>query len=417
MEGMWLYTGREVYYRHTRYWSRFFLLIFAVGVVSGIPLSFQFGANWERFSTATHGFFGHLLSFEAAMAFMLEAAFLGIMLWGWNRVPKGVHFFSTIMVALAASLSAFWIMTANSWMQTPAGGRFEDGRFILTDYLAAVNNPDMFLGVTHMWTACVEMVLFMIGGLSAWHILKNRHKDFFLKSFVVAVFAALIIAPLQFVLGDSSGRMIAEHQPSKLAATEAHWDSNPPGEPAGWHMIAWINEEEQKNEFTITIPYMLSLLIHHNLTGPIPGLKEFPRDEQPPVWLPFYSFRIMMAIGFGMIFLAFWTIWLWKKGRLRPEVVAEQRKTLWLWAATIPLGYVAIITGWITREVGRQPWIVYGEMRVEEAFTDLPAQAVATSLAGYILVYTVLFFLFIWFAWRIIKQGPPPPSAQKGEAG
>ncbi|MFH1091280.1 MAG: cytochrome ubiquinol oxidase subunit I [Pseudomonadota bacterium] len=416
-EAAWLKTRNDVYYRQARFWSPFFLLIFAVGVVSGIPLEFQFGTNWDKFSIFTGGFFGHLLGFEAAMAFMLEAGFIGLMLLGWNRVPPKVHFFSTVMVALGSSLSVFWIMVANSWLQTPAGGQIVGGRFVLTDYTAAIFNPDWFLGFSHMWVACLETTAFVVGGISAWKILIKRDAAFFLKSFRVAFLVAVITAPLQFVLGDSSGRMIAEHQPAKLAATEAHWETNQPGQDAGWNALVWPNREEERNYFQIRIPYGLSLLITHSLHGRVTGLKDIPRDERPPVVIPFFAFRIMMGIGFGLIFLALWTAWVWYRGGLTPERIGEQKKPLFLWVCAVPMGYIAVVTGWMTREVGRQPWIVYGLLKTKNAASDLPATANGGFTLVLTAVYIFLFLIFLKFARKILAAGPDPMAQPPRPAG
>ena len=416
-EGLWIKTGDRDYYRMARFWGRLFMLIFAVGVVTGIPLGFQFATNWARFSVATAGFLGSLLNFEATMAFMLEAAFLGVMLFGWNRVSKGAHYFSTIMVTFGASLSAFWIMAANAWMQAPTGGYIENGKFVITSYWDAVFNPDWFYAFTHMWVACLETALFVVGGISAWHILRNRHFDVFYKSFRIALVTAIVAAPLQFLLGDASGRLIAVHQPAKLAAIEAHWETNPPGKSAWWNVVVWPNEKEGKNDFEIKVPWGLSLLITHSFTGQVKGLNEFPPDEQPPVWLPFYTFRIMMGIGFGFIFLMLWTVWLWRKGRLKPEVIAEQKRTLWLWVITVPMGYIAIVCGWMAREIGRQPWTLYGLLRTSDSSTILPSSTVGMSNLFYLVVYTVIFFVFLYAAYRLILAGPEPaePAAAEGE--
>jgi len=418
VEALWLKTGDDHYYHHARFWGRLFLLNVAMGVVSGVPLEFQFGTNWSRFAAATGGFFGHILGFEGAMAFMLEAAFLGIMLFGWKRVPAGVHFFSTCMVALGASLSAFWIMVANSWMQTPAGGVFQGGRFVLTNYLAAVFNPDMPWSVNHMWVAAVETSLFVVGGVSAWYLLKKRQVEFFLKSFKIVLIAAIFVAPLQIYLGDGSGRAVARYQPAKVAAMESLWHTNPPGTGAPWKLLAWPNPARQDNDWTfLEIPYGLSLLLTHSLTGQVRGLRDFPREDQPPVTLPFYAFRVMIAIGFALFFLMLWTLWAWRQGGLTPAGLPRQTWLLRAWVAAVPLGYLAVETGWITREVGRQPWIIYGLMRTEHAASPLPAATVATSLAIYAGIYTLLSLAFLVFARRILLKGPdlasaPPPRGR-----
>jgi len=417
VEGLWLKTGEVSYYHQCRFWGRLFLLNFAVGVASGLPLEFQFGTNWSRFSAATGGFFGNILGFEGAMAFMLEAAFLGIMLFGWSRVSRGLHFFSTCMVALGASLSAFWIMVANSWMQTPAGGSMVNGRYLVTDYWQAVFNPDMPWGFSHMWVACLETTLFVVGGISAWHLLQKRHPDFFLRSFKIAFFAAIIIAPLQVYLGDGTGRSIAVTQPAKVAAIESHWRTNPPGQGAAWKPLAWPDPARQDNVWALEVPYGLSLLLTHTLTGQVKGLRDFPREDQPPVFIPFYSFRIMVAVGFFLAFLMLWTLWVWYRGGRQWERVGEHQKLLYAWVAAAPLGYLAVETGWITREVGRQPWVIYGLLRTSAAASPLPAGAVAVSLLAYLTVYALLLGVFIIFARRLLLQGPDLAAAPPATGG
>lgn len=406
MEAMWLKTGELIYYRHSRFWMRMFLLNFAVGVVSGIPMEFQFGTNWGPFSKSGGDVFGHLLGFEAATAFMLEASFIGIMAFGWKRVRPAMHLFATTMVAFAASLSAFWIMTANSWMHTPTGGHFADGSFLVASHIDSIFNPDMVWGVTHMWTACIEISLFVVGGISAWYLYKRRHVDFFLKSFKVAAIAAIVITPLQIYLGDGSGKSVFEHQPTKLAAMEAHWETNPPGEGAPWHIVAWPDKSKQENAWAISIPYGLSLITTHSLTGPIRGLKEFPPEDLPPIWPTFYSFRIMLLIGFILFLVMLWTVWAWYRGKLTVDSVSNQRKLLTAWMISLPLSYIAMETGWITREVGRQPWIIYGFLRTNDTATALPAGTVGTSLLLFALVYTALFVIYIIFIRHIILRGP-----------
>lgn len=420
-EALWVKTRDEKYYRHARFWTHIFLLNVAVGVVTGIPLEFQFGTNWNYFSQAGGDFLGNMLGFEAAMAFMLEASFLGIMVFGWKRVSPKMHLLSTCMVAFGASLSAFWIMVANSWMHTPRGGYFEQGKFIVTSNFAAIFNPDMFWGVSHMWVACLEISLFVIGGLSAWFILQKRDTDFFLTSFKIAAGAAIIITPLQIWLGDGSGRSAFEYQPAKLAAMESHWDTNPPGVPAPWHIVAWPDIKNERNLWQIDIPCGLSLVTTRSLTGQVTGLKDIPPRDRPPIVISFYAFRVMIAVGFGLFGLMLWTLWAWYEGRLRPETAPAQRALLWCWIAGIPAGYIAMETGWIVREVGRQPWVIYGLMRTSDGASELPAAAVGTSMLVFSSIYALLFILFLVFTRAVIKKGPDlkspvevPGGADKG---
>jgi len=411
LEGAWLKTGRVLYYRQARFWTRLLLLNVAVGVVSGIPLEFQFGTNWAQFARAGGDLFGHLLGFEAAMAFMLEATFLGIMVFGWNRVSPGRHFLATCMVALGASLSAFWIMVANSWMQTPTGGVFVDGIFVLHDQFAAIFNPDAYWAVSHMWFACLEISLFVVGGISAWYLRRGRETDFFLPVFKAMLLAAVVVTPLQVFLGDGSGKSILGSQPEKLAAIEAHWETNPPGTGAAWNVLALPDPGAEANRWQLAIPYALSLITTHSPHGTVRGLREFAPEDRPPVLLPFYAFRVMLAAGFAMLLLALWTLVAWRSGRLAADTIGRQKWLLRGWMAAVPLSYLALEAGWITREVGRQPWIIYGVIRTGEGATPLPTPAVASSLLGFGGFYLALLVLFLLFARHLLRRGPRPEDA------
>ena len=406
VEAMWLKTGEKHYYHQARFWGRLFLLNFGVGVVTGIPMEFQFGTNWSLFSVAGGDAFGHMLGYEAAMAFMLESCFFVVMMFGWKRVSPRMHLFATAMVALGGSMSAFWIMDANSWMHTPTGGRFENGRFVISSHLETIFNPDMVWGVSHMWVACLEITVFVIGGLSAWHLLRKQSTDFFLRSFKIAAAAAIAITPLQIWLGDGSGRAVYEHQPAKLAAIESHWTTNPPGEGADWHILAWPDPSRQENSWSVSIPNALSLITTHSLTGRIKGLSEFPREDQPPVLLTFYSFRVMLAVGLGLLVLMLWTCRAWYKGDLDADKVSKRKWLLKAWIVALPLSYLAMEAGWITREVGRQPWLIYGLLRTSDSATVMPVGTVAASLCVFGVIYTLLFVLFLVFARRILARGP-----------
>jgi len=420
LEIMWLKTKDVAYYRHFRFWTKLFLLNFAIGVVTGIPLEFEFGTNFGPFSRSVGNFFGQVLSFEGTTAFMLESAFLWIMAFGWKRVSAGMHLFATCMVTLGTGLSAFWIMAANSWMQSPSGGHMENGQFIMDSFLGALFSPDLPYGFSHMYAACLETTIFVVGGVSAWYILKGRHVDFFLRSFKAAFVAAILITPLQAYLGDGSGVEIAVLQPAKVAAVESHWETNPPGEGASWNMVAWPDPENEKNAFQIQVPYFLSLLITHSFTGQVKGLKDFPEEDRPPILIPFYAFRGMAGIGFLMIGLMLWTAWAWKKGKLAATAIAAQKKLLMAWMLMAPLGYLAVEMGWATREVGRQPWMAYGLVRTADGAAKLPAATVAFSLIALAVIYALLGALFAFFAWRILKKGPDltlePETPRKEQA-
>jgi cytochrome bd ubiquinol oxidase subunit I len=416
-ESLWIRTGNIVWYHQTRFWSRLFLLNFGVGVVTGLPLEFEFGTNWATFTKVAGGFFGNMLGFEGAMAFMLEAGFLGIMMFGWDRVPRAMHLFATSMVAFGASMSAFWILVANSWMQTPAGGHMENGRFIIDSYAQAIFSPDMPWGTSHMWVACLETSLFVIGGASAWHLLRGNAVAFFRKSFLLAFALAIIVTPVQIWLGDASGKSVFDTQPAKGAAIEGHWDTNKPGQPADWAMLAWPDKAAQRNAWEITIPGVLSFLATNTLDGQVRGLHEFAPEDQPPLLpLIFYAFRIMAGIGFALFFLMLWTGWAAVKGRLRVETIAAQKWLLWAWVAAIPLGYIAVDMGWTVREVGRQPWIIYGLLRTSDAVSALSVGSVGFTTAVFFVIDSLLLVTFALFACRIIRRGPdltlPAPARE-----
>ncbi|TAJ76753.1 cytochrome ubiquinol oxidase subunit I, partial [bacterium] len=343
----------------------------------------------------------------AAMAFMLEAGFVGIMIFGWNRVTPRIHLFATAMVTFGASLSAFWIMAANSWMQTPAGGHLEHGTFVIDSYFEGIFNPNMPWGVLHMWTACLETSLFVLGGISAWYLLRGRQVEFFLKSFKLAILLSLFVTPVQIWLGDGSARSALKYQPTKAAAMEGYWETNPPGEGAAWSVLAWPDQDRQRNDWAVQIPNLLSLLATRSLHGEVQGLRAFPREDQPPALpLLFYCFRVMVAIGFWFLGVAVWSLVLWRKGALHTTGIERHRWFLKAWATAVPLGFIAVEAGWIVREVGRQPWIVYGVMRTSETASALPPADVAFTLLGYGFVYAVLGILFLAFAWRLLRQGP-----------
>jgi cytochrome d ubiquinol oxidase subunit I len=396
-----------MYYRHARFWSKLLALNFAVGVVSGIPMEFQFGTNWAGFSQYSGQFVGNILGFEGAMAFMLEAGFVGVMLLGWGRVPRRVHLFATAMVALGSSISAFWIMVANSWMQTPAGYAVVDGRIEVTDDVAAIFNPDMVWGVSHMWVAAIETGMFVIAGISAWNLFHKRQPEFFARSFKIALTVLVFVAPLQIWLGDSSGVSVFETQPAKGAAIEGHWHTNPPGTGASWSLLAWPDQKAQRNDWSLEIPGMLSVLGTHSLHGQVKGLTDFEPEDQPPmIPLLYYAFRVMAGIGFAFMLLAFWTAYALRKMRGRLDALLAQRKLLLAWVLCVPLPYVAVEAGWIVREVGRQPWVVYGLLRTNQAVSSVAATSVSLSMAMFFVFYFVLLVTFFVLARRWLRKGP-----------
>lgn len=409
VEGMWLKTRNPDYYRHARFWSKLYVLNFGIGVASGLPMEFQFGTNWAPFSEAVGDFFGSILGFEGAMAFMLEAGFLGIMLFGWGRVSPGIHYLATIMVAFGANLSTFWILVANSWLQSPAGGEMVNGKFIVSDYFQAIANPFMVKSVSHMFFATLETSLFVIGGISAWYILNNRQQAFFARSLKIVLAAAVAVTPLQIYIGHLSAEQVAHYQPTKLAAMEAKWETSPAGQPADWSLLAIPDEATQSNTWEITIPNGLGYILEFkkNLSEPVQGLKEWAPSERPHmVGLIYYAFRIMSGIGFFLAGLMLWSILQWLLGNLSSEKISQQKWLLRTWIFAAPLGYIAVESGWIVRCVGRQPWTMYGEIRTADAASNLPAGEVLTSLILFAVVYSILFVATLYFGSRIIRHGP-----------
>jgi len=422
VEGLWLKTRNPDYYYHARFWSKLYVLNFGIGVATGVPMEFQFGTNWASFSEAVGNFFGSILGFEASMAFMLEAAFLGIMVFGWQRVNPIMHYVATILVAFGANLSTFWILAANSWMQTPAGGEFVDGKFIVSDYFQAIFNPFMMNSVLHMFFGTLETSLFVIGGISAWYILNKRHSAFFSKALKIVLATAIAVAPLQIYIGHLSGEQVYRYQPSKLAAMEAQWETIPAGVAADWSLLALPNESVETNDWEIKVPNALGYILEFKkeLSEPVLGLKEWKPEDRPHLLgLIYYSFRIMIAIGFFFAGLMLVSVLQWLRGKLSPENITQQRWLLFAWIFAAPLGYIAVESGWIVRCVGRQPWTVYGQIRTVDAVSNVPASNVLTSLLCFTGVYILLFCATLFFGSRIIRRGPnlnlPLPSSETQE--
>jgi cytochrome d ubiquinol oxidase subunit I len=409
VEGAWLRTRNPDYYYHARFWSKIYVLNFGIGVATGLPMEFQFGTNWAPFSEAVGDFFGSILGFEGAMAFMLEAGFLGIMLFGWERVHPFIHYLATIMVAFGASLSVFWILDASSWMQTPTGGEMVDGKFVVHDYFQAILNPFMEYSIAHMFLATVETSLFVIGGISAWYIFNQRHPAFFARSLKIVLATAIVVAPLQLYVGHLSAEQVYHYQPSKLAAMEAQWDTSPAGEPADWSLLAIPNDKAERNTWELAIPDGLGYILEFkkNLTEPVLGLKEWaPADRPHQIGLIYYSFRVMIGIGFFLAAIMLISAVQWLRGKLAPETIAQQKWLMLGWMFSAPLGYIAVEAGWIVRCVGRQPWTVYNAVRTEDSASHLPPGEILTSLVVFTTIYFILFVSALYFGSRIVRHGP-----------
>ncbi|GGG40580.1 cytochrome ubiquinol oxidase subunit I [Chelatococcus composti] len=401
--GRWLYTGDEHYRTLARFWTKIFAVSFAMGVVSGIVLSYQFGTNWSRFSSVVGNTIGPLIGYEVLTAFFLEATFLGIMLFGWNRVPPALHFFAALMVAVGTCMSAFWILSANSWMQFPTGHEVRDGIAYPVDWLAIVFSPTFPLRLAHMVAAAYLTTAIVVLAVGARYLLAGVHERHGRTMIGMGLGMTLILAPLQAVIGDAHGLKTAEYQPVKLAAIEGHW---PEREVAPLVLFGWPNERTETNDFQIAIPHLGSLIITHDWNGVYPGLKAFPPEDRPPVAPVFFSFRVMVGLGFFMIGLAFWGGYLWLRGQLftsRPFL----RIASWSW----PTGFVAIIAGWFVAEIGRQPWVATGILRTVDASSPVAPATVAVTLALFVVVYGIVFTMGIRYINRLIVKGPAPEVA------
>ncbi|WP_116474156.1 cytochrome ubiquinol oxidase subunit I [Zobellella maritima] len=399
-EGLWLKTRNPLYFQLAKFWIKPFAITFGMGVVSGIVLSYEFGTNFSRFSEITGPVLGPLMAYEVLTAFFLEAGFLGVMLFGWQRVSEKLHFFATCVVAVGTWISAFWIIAANSWMQTPAGYEIVDGRFEVTSWLEVVFNPSMPYRLMHMLLAALLTGTFVVAGVSAWYLRHNRNRAFAKKGLSMALWAALILAPVQALVGDYHGLNVKEHQPIKLAAMEGIWPEQEAGVPL--LLFAVPDMEAETNRFEIAIPKLASLILTHDLDGELQGLKSVPADQRPNVPLVFYSFRVMVGLGVLMIGVALLGLLLRRKERW-----CRHRGFLALVNLMIPAGVLATLAGWYVVEVGRQPWLVQGLVRTMEVVSPLPAERVLFSLTLFVLTYSLLLCVYLYFMAKLIRKGPP----------
>jgi cytochrome bd ubiquinol oxidase subunit I len=422
LETISLLSGREHYHRIARFWTKIFAVSFTMGVVSGVVLSYELGTNWSRFSVIAGNVIGPLAGYEVLAAFFLEATFLAVMLFGGERVPKWLHVFSAIAVAIGTVISAFWILSANSWMNTPAGHEVRAGIVQPVDWLAVVFNPSFIYRLSHMLNAAYLTTGFVVLAVGARYLLARRHEVEARTMLRMTIVLLAVLAPLQLILGDQHGLNTLEHQPIKIAAMEAHWDASRPGD---FHIFAWPDEAAEMNRFAISIPRGSSLILTYRLDGLFPGLKDVPPADRPPVVPVFFAFRIMLAIGFFMIAAALFGAWLLWRGRL-----FTTRWYLQFVAQTWWIGFVAVIAGWVVTESGRQPWIVHGILRTADATSPVQGATIATTLALFVLVYGVVFSAGIYFINRLIAKGlagsavqPPKPGtparpiAAPGDAG
>jgi cytochrome bd ubiquinol oxidase subunit I len=420
LEVMWGRTGRDIYRHIARFWTRIFAVSFAMGVVSGIVLSYQLGTNWSRFSVVTGNTIGPLIGYEVLTAFFLEATFLGILLFGGDRVPRWLHVFSAIAVAVGTATSAFWILSANSWMHTPAGHEIRGGIAYPVNWLEIIFNPSFPYRFAHMLNAAYLTTAFVVIGVGARYLLAGRHLDEGRIMLRMGIGLAAILAPLQLLIGDLHGLNTLKYQPIKVAAMEAHWDGS---KPADFQIFAWPDAAAEKNHFEISIPRGSSLILTHDPNGLVPGLKSVPPQNRPPLFNVFFGFRIMLAVGFFMIAAALFGAWLMWRGRL-----FDTRWFLRIVAQTWWVGFVAVIAGWTVTESGRQPWLVHGILRTADAISPVPGSSIAVTLALFVIVYGIVFAMGIYYINRLIAWGPPTgaierkpersalPAARSGEA-
>jgi cytochrome bd ubiquinol oxidase subunit I len=405
LEGLWLKTGQGVYANLYRYWLKIFAVVFAMGVVSGIVMSYQFGTNWSVFSDKAGPVIGPLMAYEVLTAFFLEAGFLGVMLFGINKVGRKLHFTATCAVALGTFISAFWILSVNSWMQTPTGYEIAaNGQFVPgPSWVAIIFNPSFPYRLVHTVIAAYLTTAFAVGAVGGWHLLKDKANPGARKMFSMAMWMAAIVAPIQIFAGDMHGLNTLEHQPVKIMAMEGHYQSHPDGAPL--ILFGIPNAKEKRVDYAIEIPKASSLILKHDLNAPMKGLDTVADADEPPVGIVFWSFRIMVGIGFAMLGLGLWSL------------IARARKGMYEWSwmhraavAMGPSGFIAVLAGWVTTEVGRQPFTIYGLLRTSQSVSPLDAPAVAFSLLAFVVVYFAVFGAGIGYLFKLMKK---PPEAHE----
>jgi cytochrome d ubiquinol oxidase subunit I len=406
LEGLWIVTGEDRYIRLFRVWVKAFALSFGMGVVSGIVISYQFGTNWSVFADKTGPVLGPLMGYEVLSAFFLEAGFLGIMLFGVNRVPKAMHFAATIIVAIGALTSAFWILSANSWMQTPAGYAVNAaGQFVPVDWWAIIFNPSFPYRLVHMVLAAYLATAFLVGAAGAYHLLHGRQGPMVRTMFSMAMWMAAFVAPLQLLVGDQHGLNTLEHQPAKIAAMEGHFEAEQKGAPLV--LFGWPDMQAGEMRYAIEVPKLGSLILTHDPEGVLKGLKSWPREDWPRVPVVFWSFRVMVGLGMLMILTGLGSLALRVRGKL-------YRTRIFLrWCVLMgPSGFVALLAGWFVTETGRQPFTVYGVLRTADSVSPIASAGVAFSLLAFVAVYLIVFGMGVWYLLRLMGTDPEASVAE-----
>ncbi|MEN5116372.1 cytochrome ubiquinol oxidase subunit I [Luteimonas sp. TWI662] len=414
LEWRWLRTREAVWRDLYFFWLRIFAVSFGMGVVSGIVMSFQFGTNWSALSIAAGSILGPLLSYEVLTAFFLEASFLGVMLFGWGRVSERLHFLATCLVAVGTLISTFWILSANSWLHTPAGYDLVDGVFHPADWMAVIFNPSFPYRLAHMVLAAFITTCFVVGGVAAWYLRRGEHVEAGTRMLKLSIVFAAITVPLQIVAGDLHGLKTGEVQPVKLAAMEAHWHEGASGAGVPLVLFAVPNVDEERNDYEIAIPRLGSVILTHSWDGTIAPLTAVPPEDRPPVAPVFYAFRVMVGIGMAMLALTAVSLWAWRR-----RTLLRSRWLLDAWRLMAPSGFVAVLAGWFVVEIGRQPWVIQGLMRTSEAVSDIDRASVIVSLSAFAIAYAVVFGAGGGYILKMIRKGPQPfddgPDRDAGE--
>ena len=400
LEGLWLKSGNAVYKDLYKFWSKIFAVNFGMGVVSGLVMAYEFGTNWARFSDYAGSITGPLLTYEVLTAFFLEAGFLGVMLFGWDRVGRRLHFFATVMVAIGTMISMFWILSSNSWMQTPQGIDIVDGRVVPLDWLKIVFNPSFPYRLVHMALAAYLSTAFFVGASAAWHLLRGRDNPATRTMLSMAMWMVLGVAPLQVLVGDAHGLNTLEHQPAKIAAIEGHWE-NKPGEPTPLILFGIPDMQAERTRYSLEVPYLGSLILTHSLDKQIPALKSFAPQDRPNSTVVFWSFRLMAGLGMLMILCALAALVLRRGGALY-----RNRAFLGLVLAMGPSGLIALLAGWFTTEMGRQPWVVYGMLRTSQAVSNHNVAQMSLTLALFVVIYFSVFTVGLGYMMRLVRKGP-----------